>query len=135
MAKKPNKEYVAKNIKFLQDIAEQDNTKKLPKDVMYKEIHSVESSKHPSLSDVVSVHYTGKLVSGKVFDSTRNNSYPETFRLREVIEGWQIALSEMSVGDIWEIYIPSEVGYGDRTMDDIPGGSTLIFEVELLRIN
>ncbi len=135
MAKKPNKEYLLANRSFLQDALLQRDVKELTKGVLYKVIREGEGKSLPSLSNVVSVHYTGRLINGRTFDTTRANSYPETFRLREVIEGWQIALRQMRVGDVWDIYIPAEVGYGDRTIDNIPGGSTLIFEVELLGIN
>ena len=59
---------------------------------------------------------------------------PEAFRLNQVIEGWQLALQEMRVGDRWIIYIPYNLGYGNRASGPIPAFSTLIFEVELLGI-
>ncbi len=135
MAKRPNKDYVAKQELFLRDKALCSDVKGLEKGVLYKTLKTGSGGKYPTSQSVVSVHYEGRLTNGRTFDSTRQNSYPETFRLREVIEGWQIALQAMSVGDCWEVYIPSEVGYGDRTIDNIPGGSTLIFEIELLCIN
>ncbi|MFI3293129.1 MAG: FKBP-type peptidyl-prolyl cis-trans isomerase [Rikenellaceae bacterium] len=135
MAKRPNKDYVATNQNFLKELATQEDIHTLDGGVLYKVLHKSDDTKHPTLQNVVSVHYEGRLISGRIFDSTRKNSYPETFRLREVIEGWQIALQQMSVGDKWEVYIPSDMGYGDRTIDNIPGGSTLIFEIELLCVN
>ncbi|MFI3281908.1 MAG: FKBP-type peptidyl-prolyl cis-trans isomerase [Rikenellaceae bacterium] len=135
MAKRPNKDYVAANRNFLTELSALENIHSLGGGVLYKVITQGEGDRHPTLQNVVSVHYEGRLISGRTFDSTRNNSYPETFRLREVIEGWQIALQQMCVGDRWEVYIPSEVGYGDRTIDNIPGGSTLIFDIELFCIN
>ncbi|MFI3301808.1 MAG: FKBP-type peptidyl-prolyl cis-trans isomerase [Rikenellaceae bacterium] len=135
MAKRPSKEYVATQVKFLEDRASQSDVQTLTRGVLYKAITEGSGEKHPTLQSVVSVHYEGRLTNGRTFDSTHQNSYPETFRLREVIEGWQIALQAMRVGDVWEVYIPSDVGYGDRTIDNIPGGSTLIFEIELLCIN
>ena len=80
------------------------------------------------------MHYRGTLTNGREFDNSYDRGYPEAFRLNEVIEGWQIALSKMHAGDKWEIYIPAEMGYGKRSAGPIPGGSTLIFEVELLSI-
>ncbi len=135
MAKKPSKEYIATQVKFLADRASQSDVQTLPHGILYKVIKHGEGATSPTPQSVVSVHYQGRLTNGRTFDSTRQNSYPETFRLREVIEGWQIALQAMRVGDMWEVYIPSEVGYGERTIDNIPGGSTLIFEIELLCIN
>ncbi len=135
MAKRPNKDWVAANQKFLSEKAELPDVEQLDGGVLYRVLTRGEGMTHPTSQNVVSVHYQGQLISGKVFDSTLKNSYPETFRLREVIEGWQVALAAMSVGDKWEVYIPSDMGYGDRTIDNIPGGSTLIFTIELLNIS
>ncbi|MFI3285988.1 MAG: FKBP-type peptidyl-prolyl cis-trans isomerase [Rikenellaceae bacterium] len=134
MAKRPKPEYVARNKEYLQTIAAQADTKVLPRGVLYKVIESG-AGESPEANSIVSVHYSGELISGHCFDSSRVNNYPETFRLREVIVGWQIALRAMRVGDRWRVYIPSAEAYGDRTMDDIPGGSTLIFDIELIAIS
>ncbi len=134
MAKRPNKEYVARNAAYLETIAQEADTQQLPKGILYKILKSGDGAA-PEANSIVSVHYSGQLISGHQFDSSRGNSYPETFRLREVIVGWQIALRAMKVGDSWRVYIPSDVAYGDRTMDDIPGGSTLIFDIDLLAIS
>ncbi len=134
MAKRPNKEYVARNVAYLEAIASEADSKPLPRGIYYKILASG-SGLSPQTNSIVSVHYSGERIDGYQFDSSRENSYPETFRLREVIVGWQIALSAMRVGDRWRVYIPASEGYGDRTIDDIPGGSTLIFDIELLAIN
>lgn len=134
MAKRPNKEYTARNTAFLEAIAAEPDTKQLARGVLYKVIESGQGAA-PESNSIVSVHYTGTLISGHMFDSSRKNSYPETFRLREVIVGWQIALHAMHVGDRWQVYIPAVEAYGDRTIDDIPGGSTLIFDIQLLAIS
>lgn len=134
MAKRPIAEYVAENQRYLQEISEEDDTLVLPKGVLYKIIHTGEGEVSPELNSVVSVHYRGITVFGQEFDSTIGG-YPEAFRLRDVIKGWQIALTQMHVGDKWKIYIPSHLAYGDREEYNIPGGSTLIFEVELLSIS
>lgn len=68
------------------------------------------------------------------FDNSWRRNYPEAFRLNEVIEGWQIALQRMHIGDHWIVYIPYTMGYGTRTSGPIPAFSTLIFEVQLLGI-
>ena len=78
-------------------------------------------------------HYTGWTISGKKFDSSRGGT-PIAFRLNELIEGWIVAMQQMCIGDKWEIYIPAEMGYGKFSQPDIPGGSTLIFEIELFGI-
>ncbi|MBD5419635.1 MAG: FKBP-type peptidyl-prolyl cis-trans isomerase, partial [Bacteroides sp.] len=68
------------------------------------------------------------------FDSSRSGA-PAAFRLRELIPGWIIAMQKMHVGDRWEVYIPAEQAYGKRSVPGIPGGSTLIFDIELLAVN
>ena len=87
----------------------------------------------PGRNSVVVVHYTGWTINGKKFDSSRGGTAP-AMRLRELIQGWIIALQQMKVGDKWEIYLPAEMGYGKFSQPGIPGGSTLIFEVELLGV-
>ena len=76
---------------------------------------------------------TGWTINGKKFDSSRSGA-PVAFRLSDLIEGWIIAIQQMCVGDKWEVYIPSEMGYGKFSQPGIPGGSTLIFEIELFGI-
>ena len=76
---------------------------------------------------VVSIHYKGTLINGREFDNSWKRGCPEAFRLNQVIEGWQLALQEMRVGDRWIIYIPYSLGYGNRASGPIPAFSTLIF--------
>ena len=89
--------------------------------------------KHPTPRSIVTAHYTGWTINGKKFDSSRSGA-PVAFRLSDLIEGWIIAMQQMCVGDKWEVYIPSEMGYGKFSQPGIPGGSTLIFEIELFGI-
>ena len=89
----------------------------------------------PTATDRVKVHYTGKLLDGKVFDSSVERGQPAEFGVNEVIKGWTEALQLMPVGSKWKLYIPSELAYGDRGAGaDIKPGSTLVFDVELLDI-
>ena len=81
------------------------------------------------------VYYSGKMIDGKQFDSNMNDNVPIAFRLNEVIEGWQIALSEMPAGSTWEIFIPQELGYGDSSVGNIKKYSTLIFTVKLVSVS
>lgn len=88
----------------------------------------------PTATDRVKVHYTGRLLDGKVFDSSVERG-PAEFGVTEVIKGWTEALQLMSVGSKWKLYIPSDLAYGDRAAGaDIKPGSTLVFDVELLDI-
>ena len=89
----------------------------------------------PTLSDTVVVHYAGKLLSGKEFDSSYSRGEPITIPVTNVIAGWTEALQLMPTGSKWRLYIPSALGYGDNGAGrDIPGGATLVFDVELLQI-
>ena len=89
----------------------------------------------PTLNDRVKVHYTGKLINGKKFDSSYDRQQPLELSVGGVIAGWQEGLQLMPVGSKYIFYIPSELGYGERGAGkDIPANSALIFEVELLEI-
>ena len=83
---------------------------------------------------IVYVHYTGRLIDGTVFDSTEQDSLPALFLVRDLIMGWQIALTRMHEGDKWEVFIPAKWGYGAMKMDGIPAHSTLIFTMKLVKI-
>ena len=90
----------------------------------------------PQRTDKVKVHYEGRLIDGTVFDSsTKHGSQPATFRADQVIKGWTEALTMMPVGSKWQLYIPSELGYGERGAGaNIKPFATLIFDVELIDI-
>jgi FKBP-type peptidyl-prolyl cis-trans isomerase FklB len=94
------------------------------------------NGKAPTAADNVTVHYTGKLVDGTVFDSSVERNEPATFGCGQVIPGWTEALQLMHEGDKWMLFIPSELGYGERGAGgQIPPYSVLIFEVELIKVN
>ncbi|MEZ0487724.1 FKBP-type peptidyl-prolyl cis-trans isomerase [Fibrella sp. GW2-5] len=89
----------------------------------------------PVATDRVKVHYTGKLIDGKVFDSSVERGQPAEFGVTEVIKGWTEVLQLMPVGSKWKVFIPSDIAYGDRGAGaDIGPGSTLVFDIELLDI-
>jgi FKBP-type peptidyl-prolyl cis-trans isomerase len=87
----------------------------------------------PIATDTVKVNYEGRLLSGKVFDSSPSGT-PATFKLNQVISCWTAALQMMKVGGKAEVVCPAETAYGDRAMGDIRPGSTLVFNVELIDI-
>jgi FKBP-type peptidyl-prolyl cis-trans isomerase len=94
------------------------------------------TGKAPTANDQVTVHYVGKLTDGTVFDSSVERNEPATFGVSEVIPGWTEAMQLMHEGDKWLIVIPSELGYGERGAgQQIPPYATLIFEVELIKVN
>ena len=106
----------------------------LDKGIYYKVLKKGDSKKpSPNRNSVITAHYTGKTINGKTFDSSRGGVAP-AFRLRDLITGWIIALQQMHPGDKWEIYIPAEQAYGKINQPGIPGGSTLIFEIELIAV-
>jgi FKBP-type peptidyl-prolyl cis-trans isomerase FklB len=89
----------------------------------------------PKATDTVSVHYKGTLIDGKEFDSSYRRGQPASFPVNGVIKGWTEALQLMKEGSKWQLFIPSELAYGDRGAGrDIGPNSTLIFDVELISI-
>ena len=101
--------------------------------LQYKVIKSG-AGKSPSQEDMVKVHYTGTLISGDKFDSSRDRGQPAEFPVAGVIPGWTEALKMMKVGDQWQIVIPPELAYGADGRPGIPANSVLIFDVELLDV-
>lgn len=86
-------------------------------------------------STEVEVHYEGSLIDGTVFDSSYKRGKPSTFKPIQVIKGWKEALTMMPEGSIWNLYIPANLGYGERGQGrNIPGNSTLIFKVEVIKV-
>ncbi len=88
----------------------------------------------PTNTQRVKVHYEGRLIDGKVFDSSYKRGQPATFGVNQVIKGWTEALIMMPAGSKWELYIPQELAYGAREQKEIPAFSCLIFTVELLEV-
>lgn len=89
-----------------------------------------EGEERPTLDDEVTIFYKGYLLDGFQFDGTQAD--PATFPLSQLIQGWQIGIPEFGKGGKGKLIIPSDLAYGDRTNGDIPGGSTLMFEIELI---
>ena len=90
--------------------------------------------KSPKATDKVRCHYEGMLIDGTLFDSSLQRGEPADFPLNGVIAGWTEGLQTMKVGGKTRFYIPSELAYGDQAVGNIPAGSTLIFEVELIEV-
>jgi FKBP-type peptidyl-prolyl cis-trans isomerase len=102
---------------------------------LHYEIHTAGSDARPTATDQVKVHYEGKLIDGSVFDSSIARGEPISFGLNQVIKGWTEGLQLIGEGGKVTLYIPSDIAYGNSGQSSIPGGSTLIFEVELIKIN
>lgn len=133
MAKK--EEYIRRNTEFLEEVAQREGVKSLRGGVLYEVMEEGKGGGQVGPRSIVACHYKGELINGKVFDNSFGRSCPEAFRVNELISGFQIALVNMHIGDHWRVYIPSDMGYGPRGAGrDIPGGSTLIFEILLVSI-
>lgn len=124
----------AENSKWLAANAKKNGVKALEGGLQYQ-VLKAGTGKSPTKADRVRVHYTGKLVSGKVFDSSVQRGQPAEFGVGQVIPGWTMALQKMKVGDKWMLYIPSDLAYGERGSPPAIGpNEVLVFEVELLGI-
>lgn len=125
----------AAQAEFLKQNATQEGVHTTASGLQYKVLTAGTGTVHPSASDKVKVHYHGTLIDGTVFDSSVERNTPITFSLSQVIKGWTEGLQLMVVGEKTRFFIPANLAYGDRSMGKIAGGSTLIFDVELLGIN
>ena len=124
----------AEGAKFLAANAKKEGMKTLPCGVQYKVLKDGNGAM-PADTSIVVVNYEGRLIDGTVFDSNKSHGgEPATFRVGQVIKGWQEALKAMPVGSEWEIYIPQELAYGANQQGNIPPFSLLIFKVELLEV-
>ena len=117
---------------FLEKTAAEEGVQKTASGLLYKEIVAGTGAQ-PKEKDIVKVHYTGKLVDGKEFDSSVKRGQPAEFQLGQVIPCWKEGVGLMKVGGKARLVCPSDIAYGDNGRPPIiPGGATLIFEVELL---
>lgn len=124
----PNK---AEGEKFLAENAKKPGVKTLPSGVQYKVI-TEGSGPIPADTSRVKVHYEGRTLDGKVFDSSYERNQPLTILCNQVIKGWTDALVHMPAGSVWEVYIPQELAYAERQSGAIKPFSALIFKIELL---
>ncbi len=106
----------------------------MPGGLRWRRVAGDGSGEHPTVRDVVTLHYSGTLIDGTEFDSSYGRGQPATFPLGGLIPAWQIAVPQMGVGDTIEIAAPSDLAYGPRGQGPIPGGATLLFKIELLGI-
>ena len=124
----------AEGLAWLAKKDQEDGVVKLESGLRYKEI-TPGTGKTPQLGTPCSCHYSGTLIDGTEFDSSYKRGQPLTFAPNQVIKGWTEAMQLMKEGGKWELYIPSELGYGDRGAGaSIPGGAVLVFTLELLSV-
>jgi len=126
----------AANSAFLENNKQEKGVVTLSSGLQYKVLEEGPTDgTRPNSSDKCTCHYEGSLVDGSIFDSSRKRGSPATFSPSGVIKGWTEALQLMRPGDRWMLYIPSTLGYGaSGTGRDIPGGATLIFDLELISV-
>ena len=119
---------------FLAENAKNDSVIQTESGLQYMVLKEGTGAK-PDSTDMVTVHYTGRLIDGKVFDSSIERGEPATFGLTQVIPGWTEGLQLMSEGSKYRLFIPSELAYGEKGAgNDILPNSTLIFDVELIKV-
>ena len=133
-AKKMQAEFAAESKAFLEENAKKEGIKVTESGLQYEVIEAGQGE-HPKATDTVTVHYRGTLINGKQFDSSYDRGEPISFGLNRVIKGWTEGLQLMQPGAKYRLYIPSELGYGERGAgQDIPPNAALIFDVELLKV-
>lgn len=132
LGKLKNKNMTA-NTDFFNKLKENKAVVELPSGLRY-EVTKEGPGANPKASDTVSVHYTGTLIDGSVFDSSVQRGQPAEFPLSDVIPGWTEGIQKVKKGGKIKLYVPPHLGYGDDGRPGIPPGSTLIFDVELLDI-
>jgi FKBP-type peptidyl-prolyl cis-trans isomerase FklB len=121
--------------KYRAENAKKKDVKSLDNGIQYKVITSGKG-KQASAESEVTVHYRGSLINGTEFDSSYKRDKPATFGLTGVIKGWQEIVPMMKEGDKWEVVIPPELGYAEKGAGNAIGpGETLLFEIELIKVN
>lgn len=121
--------------KFLTENQKKEGVITLDSGLQYEVIESGEGDT-PGATDNVTTHYRGTLLDGSEFDSSYKRGQPASFPVNGVIAGWTEALQKMKEGDKWKLYIPSHLAYGERGAGaSIPPNSTLIFDIELIKVN
>ncbi len=118
---------------FLAENGKKEGVVSLPSGLQYKILRSGDGSS-PKATDTVETNYRGTLIDGTEFDSSYKRGQPAVFPVNGVIAGWTEALQLMKVGDKWQLFIPSDLAYGERGAGPIEPNATLVFEVELLSI-
>lgn len=135
LARKATEVAQKENAKVLEAHGKEEGVQTTASGLQYKVIKEGEGAQ-PVATDEVTVHYTGKLLDGTVFDSSVNRGEPATFPLNRVIPGWTEGVQLMKEGAKYEFMIPSDLAYGPQGIPNaIPPHSILIFEVELIKVN
>jgi FKBP-type peptidyl-prolyl cis-trans isomerase FkpA len=126
-------ENIEKGITFLEDNGEREGVKTTASGLQY-EVLTEGDGPRPTAESTVSVYYEGTLIDGTVFDGNFDSGEPISFPLNGVIPGWTEGLQLMTQGSTYNLYVPSNLGYGPRDAGPIPGNSVLIFKVQLVSV-
>lgn len=121
------------NLQWLAENSTKEGVNTFPNGLQYK-ILTKGAGVVATDTNTVEVHYEGKLIDGTVFDSSYKRGKSASFKPTQVIKGWSQALTMMPEGSVWELYIPYDLAYGERGNQNIPGYSTLIFKVEIIKV-
>merc|ERR1712010_378682 len=125
----------AEGTKYLEENKNKEGVITLPSGLQYKVLKKGSGAHHPTKDSPCECHYEGTLIDGTEFDSSYKRGSPTTFAPDQVIKGWTEAMQLMVEGDKWEMYIPSDLAYGESgSPPKIPGGSALIFRMEIIKI-
>ncbi len=135
MEEKINATNIENGQRFLEENKKRPGVVTLPSGLQYEVIKEGNTGRYAKATDQVECHYEGTLIDGTLFDSSIKRGQPAVFGVSQVIPGWVEALQLMPEGAKWKLYIPSDLAYGAQGAGEmIPPHSTLIFEVELLKI-
>lgn len=126
-------ENLQKGQAFLEENKKKPGVVTLKSGLQYK-IVKPGTGKKPTIHDTVMVDYEGRLINGKIFDSSYQRGQPASFPVNQVVPGWQDALVMMPVGSEWELYIPANLAYGDSDVPNIGPNQVLVFKIHLISI-
>lgn len=134
-SKKAIEANIQSGLDFLKENGQREGVKSTDSGLQYKVLEAGTGTVHPTATDRVRVHYEGTLTDGTLFDSSITRGQPIDFGLNQVIPGWTEGVQLMVEGEKTRFFIPSHLAYGNNSAGKIPGGSTLVFDVELIKIN
>lgn len=127
-------DYHNRQMLYLYNLKPSDGWMQTASGLRYRKVKDGAGDKRPSPTDTVTIHYAGRFIDGKEFDSSIARGEPATFPLPRLIQGWQEGVPLMEVGDTFEFAIPWHLAYGPVGRGPIPGGATLLFTIELVDV-
>jgi FKBP-type peptidyl-prolyl cis-trans isomerase len=134
MSRKKVQPTIDEGEKFLAENAKRPGVIKTPSGLQY-EVIKEGTGERPTADQTIKIHYDGTLINGRKFDSSRDRGEPIVYPLNQLIKGWIEGVQLMKVGSRYKLYVPYYLGYGEQgSGENIPGGSALIFDLELIEI-